>query len=72
MGKTSSVVKDRWNKKAYDQIGLRIPKGRKDTLEQHAKERGESVNGYINRLIQIDLGLTMEQWKNCKEETPDI
>ena len=67
MSKTSSAVKDRWNKKNYDQLGIRIPKGRKEAIEQRARENGESVNGYLNRLIHTDLGLTAEEWKPEKD-----
>ena len=68
MSKTSSAVKDRWNKKAYDQIAFRVPKGRKETLEQRAQETGESVNGYLNRLIREDLGLSEAAWKAREDE----
>lgn len=68
MGKTSASVKNRWNAKAYDRIGLMIPKGRKENLEQRSAETGESVNGYLNRLIRTDLGLTEAEWK-AREET---
>lgn len=68
MGKTSSAVKDRWNKKAYDQIAIRVPKGRKETLEQRAQETGKSVNGYLNRLIREDLCLSETQWKAHEDE----
>ena len=38
MGKTSSAVKNRYNAKAYDQLPVRVPKGRKATVEELAKE----------------------------------
>ena len=68
MGKTSSEVKYRWNKKAYDAIPLTVPKGRKQDIASFASDRGESVNGLINRLIQTELGLTDEQWKHVPNE----
>lgn len=68
MGKTSASVKNRWNAKAYDRIGLVVPKGRKETLEQRAQETGESVNGYLNRLIREDLGLSEAAWKAREDE----
>jgi len=52
MGKTSSRVKDRYNAKAYDEIKLRVGKGRKAEIQAHAEARKESVNGFINRAIQ--------------------
>lgn len=51
MGKTSSVVKDRYNSKAYDEIKVRVSKGKKDIIQAHAEANGESVNGFINRAI---------------------
>ncbi len=69
MSKTSSAVKDRWNKKTYDQVAFRVPKGRKETLEQRAQETGESVNGYLNRLIRDDLGLSEAQWKTREADS---
>ena len=51
MGKTSSAVKNRYNAKAYDQIQVRVPKGRKDEIQAHAETNGESVNGFINRAV---------------------
>lgn len=67
-GKTSAAVKNRWNKNNYDRILLVIPKGKKEHLEHRAEETGESVNGYLNRLIRTDLGLTEAEWK-AREET---
>lgn len=51
MGKTSSAVKDRYNAKAYDEIKVRVPKGKKTEIQSHAEGRGESVNAFINRAI---------------------
>lgn len=62
MGKTSSAVKNRYNAKAYDQLPIRIPKGRKDDVTIRAKEIGETVNGYVNALIRDDLGISPDEW----------
>ncbi len=51
MGKTSSVVKDRYNAKVYEEIKVRVSKGKKGIVQAHAEARGESVNGFINRAI---------------------
>lgn len=45
---------------AYDRINLTVPKGEKARIKAHAEARGESVNGYINRLIEEDM-------KRCNE-----
>lgn len=52
MGKTSSAVKDRYNAKAYDEIKVRVDKGKKDVIKNHAETQGESINGFINRAIE--------------------
>ena len=41
----------RYNEKAYDRIELKVPKGRKAELQEHAQQRGESLNGFVNRAI---------------------
>ena len=45
--KTSSAVKNKWNKENYDRIELVIPKGDKEKIKVAADASGESVNGYI-------------------------
>lgn len=52
MGKTSNASKDRYNSKAYDDIRVRVPKGKKDIIQNHAQNCGESINGFIARAIQ--------------------
>ena len=42
--------------KAYDRINLLVPKGGKERIRQQAAQQGESINGYINRLIKQDMG----------------
>lgn len=35
----------------YDEIKVRVPKGKKETIKAHAEKNGESLNGFINRAI---------------------
>ncbi len=42
-------------RKNYDRIEVKVTKGRKDILQTHAAERGESVNAFINRAIENQL-----------------
>jgi predicted HicB family RNase H-like nuclease len=67
MGKTSSAVKDRYNAKAYDEIKVRVSKGRKEEIKAHSEALGESVNGFINRAIteaiERDTAVTASQSK---------
>ena len=45
---------------AYDRINLTVPKGKKDEIKAHAENLGESVNGYLWRLIQEDMARNKE------------
>lgn len=39
-------------KNAYDTIPIRMYKGEKDIVQEHAKSQGESMNAFINRAIK--------------------
>ena len=41
--------------KKYDRINLTVPKGNKEIIQAAAKRTGESVNSFINRLIDAEL-----------------
>ena len=38
-------------KENYDRVEVKMPKGYKATVQNHAAAQGESVNGFINRAI---------------------
>ena len=66
--KTSTAVKQRYNEKAYDRLAITIPKGRKETIDEYAKQEGTSINGLVNRLLREVVGMTEEDWKKRTEE----
>ncbi len=39
----------------YDRINLTVPKGNKERIQTAAQANGESVNAFINRLIDTEL-----------------
>ena len=41
-------------KEKYDRINLTVPKGRKEEIKKKAESAGQSVNEYINTLIDKD------------------
>ena len=55
--KTGKLIKynNQFNKDNYDRISLMIPKGKKEVIQLCAKVDGESVNGFINRLIDAEI-----------------
>ena len=46
---------NRFIAQSYDRINLTVPKGNKGRIKAYAEKNGESINGYINRLIDSDL-----------------
>ena len=55
---------NKYNSANYDSLRIVVPKGRKKAVEAHAEKNGESVNGFVNRLIREDMGLSDEEWRN--------
>ena len=51
VGKTSAASKNKYRDKTYDRAEIVLSKGSKAVLQDHAKQRGESFNGFINRAI---------------------
>lgn len=49
-GKTN--YKNKFAAEKYDRIGLMIKKGTKQALQEAAKDKGESINGYIKSAVQ--------------------
>ena len=45
---------DKWREK-FELIQFRVPKGKKQVLQEHAAERGESLNGFLNRAVDQTL-----------------
>lgn len=41
----------KYMKENYDVYQIRMPKGKKATIQGHAEAQGESLNGFINRAI---------------------
>ena len=57
----------KYNEKAYDRISVTVPKGRKGAIEAFYHERGEKINGAINRLIRAEMGLSEDEWRRTEE-----
>ena len=57
MAYTQSTNKavQKYCKKAYSIITVRVKKGEEINIKAHAENKGESLNAYINRLIAEDM-----------------
>ena len=51
VSKAQQRAVNKYVKSNYDEVKLRMPKGKKDIIQAHAAQQGESVNAYINRAI---------------------
>lgn len=57
-GKTSSVVKDRYNKKTYQQVNFRVKASEyptKEDIETRAQEEGVSLNAWLVSAVLAKL-----------------
>lgn len=47
-----------YNRVHYDRVNLMFPKGFREEVKEYARERGETMNAYILRLIREDMERT--------------
>lgn len=45
----------KYMKTNYDEIKVRVPKGKREVIQTHAEKNGESVNAFINRIIDQEM-----------------
>ncbi len=49
------AYQNEYNKENYDRVTVMLPKGRKEQLREHAKEKGLSLNALISELIKKEM-----------------
>lgn len=59
----------KYNKKAYDDLRIRVKKGQADQIKAYAESHGESLNGYINRLIAQDMGAALTKPQKKEQDS---
>lgn len=52
MGEKVTDYKRQFNAANYDRIEITVKKGTKKALQDVAKDKGESINGYIKNAVQ--------------------
>ena len=45
------VTHEEYTKNKYEDLRIRVPKGKKEEIRRHADKRGESLNAFVNRAI---------------------
>lgn len=53
--KAQQKATTKYMQKVYDTTVIRFHKGQRDKIKAYAEKNGESLNGYINRLIFEDM-----------------
>ena len=59
----------RYQQKAYDRLAIRVYKGQADQIKAYAESHGESLNGYINRLIAQDMGAALTKPQKKEQDS---
>ena len=49
--KAAQRAVNKYTRENYDRVNRTMPQGKKDAVQIHAAQRGESVNSFINRAI---------------------
>jgi hypothetical protein len=57
----------KYDAKAYDKVTYRLPKGKKEKINTHVTNIGESTNAFINRAIDE----TMERDNDSQPKTKE-
>ena len=60
----SNKAVQKYNKKTYDDLRIRVKKGQGDIIKAHAADMGESVNAFVTRAIDE----TMKNDKKTADE----
>lgn len=50
----------KWNSEKVDALRIRVKKGMREVIQEHASSQGESINAFVTRAIQE----TMDRDKN--------
>lgn len=45
----------KYTAKTYEQLPIRVPKGKKQIIKNFAEQQGKTLNGFINQLIDEAL-----------------
>ena len=67
--KAQQATQNRWIAKTYDRINLTVPKGKKAEIQAFAANRGESVNGFINRAIDNQIAQDKNESQPVKADS---
>ena len=58
---------NKWLTERVENVTLRVPKGKRELIQEHATKTGESVNAFINRAIEETIRRDQEKPKIPEE-----
>ena len=61
---TSDALKraiKKYDQEKVDRIIFRVPKGKRDIIQTHATEQGESVSAFLNRAVDETMARDLEK-----------
>lgn len=56
MSTAQSKASAKYHAKVYERVAFDVKKGRREQIRQFAAAKGMSLNGYLNRLVEADMG----------------
>ena len=54
----------KYDQERIDRIAMRVPKGKREVIQAHAQEQGESINAFLNRAVDETIERDHEKRKN--------
>jgi len=53
MGSTEAMKRavKKYNQEKVDRVTMRVPKGTREIIQEHAENCGESINAFLNRAV---------------------
>ena len=42
---------EKWNREKVDDLRIRVPKGQREVIREHAASQGETINAFVFRAI---------------------
>lgn len=69
--KASGQAVDRYCKKTYDDVRIRVKKGQKEIIQKRADEMNKSINSYMVDLVRDDLSAQGIDFENVSAENED-
>lgn len=61
--KAQQKAVSKYMKENYGEIKIRVPKGKKGKIKEHASGKGESLNGFVNRAIDETIERDVQEAK---------